>query len=163
MVKMFSRVLFFLCLTFYFNGCPSIQPAETRFEIMVANQKVAMRLAVTEAEQSKGLMHVSDLPENEGMIFLRETPGQASFWMKNTPKALDIGFFDTSGTLLEVRRMWPYEERITSSTSDQVRFCLEMNHNWFSDKGLKPGEKLDLAALKSAVSRRGFTPAAFGL
>ena len=142
---------------------PPPAPASTRFDIGVGDQKVLMRLAISEEEQRRGLMNVPKLGENEGMIFIKGTPERAGFWMKNTLIALDIGFFDASGTLLEVRRMWPHEERITTSASDQVKYCLEMNHNWFSSKGLKVGARLDLAALRAAVKSRGIDPAGLGM
>lgn len=175
-VRMSSKILLTISVVIAglcFSGCdgskpvPTSQasslPASTRFQIPVGGQVVSMRLAISVEEQRRGLMNVPKLEENEGMIFIKATPERAGFWMKNTLIALDIGFFDSAGTLLEVRRMWPHEERITTSSSEQVKYCLEMNHNWFSSKGLKVGAKLDVAALREAVKSRGADPAGLGM
>lgn len=41
-------------------------------------------------EKSRGLMYVESLSEREGMLFLYESSGSHSFWMKNTFISLDI-------------------------------------------------------------------------
>src|ERR1044072_737556 len=56
-----------------------------------ANQTraLAMELAITPADQERGLMHRKSLPAGHGMLFPFPLPRTASFWMKDTPLALD--------------------------------------------------------------------------
>jgi uncharacterized protein len=111
----------------------------------------------------RGLMERRDLGRDDGMIFIYDRPQQMSFWMRNTPTPLDIGFFDASGTLQEIYPMHPFDERTVSSRSTQLQFALEMNQGWFSANGVKPGAKLDLKALADALKARGFELKQFGL
>ena len=49
-------------------------------------------LAVNTAQQRRGLMHVRQLPEWSGMLFVYREPGMHSMWMKNTYIPLDMLF-----------------------------------------------------------------------
>lgn len=133
------------------------------FEIKVGDKPVRMQLAVLPGEQERGLMHRRDLGRDEGMLFVYARPQQMSFWMRNTPTPLDIGYFDASGTLLEVYPLQPFDERAVTSRSREIKFPLEMNQGWFSANGVRPGAKLDLQAVRDALTARGFEPARFGL
>jgi hypothetical protein len=86
-----------------------------------------------------------------------------SFWMRDTPLPLDIGFFDRGGVLREVYAMQPFDETAIRSRNIRLQFALEMNQGWFHDRGVRPGAWLDLAALRAALIARGATPADFGL
>ncbi len=59
--------------------------------------------------------------------------------------------------------MIPHDERSVRSRAADLQFAIEMNQNWYRDRGVKPGAKLDLAALKAALEARGFEPRRFGL
>jgi uncharacterized membrane protein (UPF0127 family) len=86
-----------------------------------------------------------------------------SFWMRNTPLPLDIGFFSPEGELKEVYSMLPFDETPIHSQDVRLQFALEMNQGWFHDNGVRPGAKLDLVALGEALKARGATPGEFGL
>ncbi|MGH8020377.1 MAG: DUF192 domain-containing protein, partial [Opitutaceae bacterium] len=130
--------------------------SDHRFTIDVGGEAVLLRLAVRSHEQRRGLMHVKSMPENEGMLFLYQEPQRASFWMRNTFIPLDIGFFDPEGVLIEVRAMYPHVEDPVASGSENIQYSLEMNKGWFAAHGVKAGAKLDLAALRDALTARGF-------
>lgn len=63
---------------------------------------VSVEIADDAAERAQGLMNRPHLPQGEGMLFVYETPRQASFWMKNTLIPLDLLFFDARGVLRHV-------------------------------------------------------------
>ena len=69
-----------------------------------AGQVVAVSVEIADdaAERAQGLMNRPHLPQGEGMLFVYETPRQASFWMKNTLIPLDLLFFDARGVLRHV-------------------------------------------------------------
>lgn len=133
------------------------------FEIKVGAQTVRMQLAVRPAEMQRGLMERRDLGRDDGMIFVYDKPQQMSFWMRNTPTPLDIGFFRGDGTLAEIHALHPFDETPVASRETDLRFALEMNQGWYRANGVKPGAKLDLPALAAALKARGFVPAKFGL
>jgi len=135
---------------------------EDRFPIKVGGQVVQMQLAITPAEEQKGLMFRKSMGADEGMIFLYDRPQQMSFWMRNCEFPQDIGFFDSDGKLKEVYPMYPHDERPVQSLGIR-QFALEMNQGWYRQHGLKPGDAIDLLALAEAVRARGFKPERYGL
>src|SRR3546814_11949020 len=60
--------------------------------IVMAGQahRFDVEVARTDAEQDRGLMFRTSLPENGGMMFPFATTRIGSFWVKNTPLPPDI-------------------------------------------------------------------------
>lgn len=141
----------------------AVKTAADFFPITVGGRTVRMQLAVHLGEMQHGLMGRRDLGRDDGMIFVYEKPQRMSFWMRNTPTPLDIGFFDSVGVLHEVYPLHPFDETSVSSRGDQFRFALEMNQGWFRENGVRPGATLDLKALAAALQARGFEPRNYGL
>ena len=154
-----SRLFYFLpvILALLLSGCREAKqqvaeavPFETWLPLRIDDVQLEIQLALSPPEQQKGLMYRESLPADGGMLFPYREPRQMSFWMANTPLPLDIGFFDASGKLLEIRRMVPYDTRSIQSRSWEAQFALEMNFGWFFSKGLLPGAQLDLQTLAEA-------------
>jgi uncharacterized protein len=137
--------------------------ADAWLPLKVGTVELQAQIAIKESEQRRGLMHRDSLPENGGMLFPYTTARRMSFWMANTRIPLDIGFFDSTGLLLEVHRMVPFDTTPTQSRARDVQFALEMDSGWFARNGLYPGQRLDLDLLADALRRRGADPRAFGL
>jgi len=147
-------------------------PAATKtaadyFAIKVGAEPARMQLAVEQpdnmSEMMRGLMGRRDLAEDQGMLFVYQNAQPVSFWMRNTPTPLDIGFFTKDGVLTEVRQMFPFDETSVPSARADIKFALEMNQGWFARHGLKSGAQLDLNALAAALKARGFNPANYGI
>ncbi|MBP9913171.1 MAG: DUF192 domain-containing protein [Opitutaceae bacterium] len=152
-------------------GCSRAEPVKTvtpktaadYFTIKVGEQPVRMQLAVLQPEMERGLMERRGLGQDEGMLFVYARPTQMSFWMHNTPTGLDIGFFSPEGELREIYPMYSFDETTVKSVGSRLQFALEMNQGWFNQNGVKPGAKLDLAALAAALRERGLDPTKVGL
>lgn len=152
-------------------GCSKKQAAEKPevhktvsdfFPIKVGDRTVQMQLAVLPLEMQQGLMGRRDLGTDQGMIFVYQQPDRMSFYMRNTPTPLDIGFFDSKGQLCEVYPMYPYDEKTVSSRSHVIQFALEMNQGWYKTNSVKTGAQLDTKALAAAMEARGFRSEMFG-
>ena len=171
---MFSRrrflPLFALAVFALLTGCGNKEPAkpvapksiEDRFAIRVGDRTVQMQVALLPAETQKGLMFVKEMGAEEGMLFVFDRQQQMSFWMRNTYLSLDIGYFDTEGVLREIYPMYPHDERPVASRG-RMQFALEMHQGWYRHHGVKPGAKLDLAALADAIRARGLDHADYNL
>jgi uncharacterized protein len=166
------QMIVWICACGLVTGCArgsdrrattAVQPVGTFFAIKVGAQTVQMQLAVTMPEMQRGLMERRDLAVDAGMLFLYERPQKMSFWMRNTPTALDIGFFDVSGRLVEIYPLYPLDETPVVSRSEGLLFALEVNQGWFAKNGVKPGAQLELKALAEALRARGASPRVYGL
>ena len=109
----------------------------------IGKASLTTEIAASPAQQERGLMYVTKLPDNDGMIFLLPKVITAAFWMKNTLIPLSIAFIDKNGVILEIHDMKAQDETITRSDSDQVAYALETNLHWFALNGIKPGDKID--------------------
>ena len=150
------------------GGSEAAKPAvektvEDRFAIKVGGRTVQMQVAALPEEMQKGLMFRQSMGTDEGMLFAYTSPTQLSFWMRNTEIPLNIGFFDATGELKEIYEMYPHDERPVAAHADNLQYALEMNQGWYKQAGIKPGAKLDLAAVAEALKARGLKPAAWGL
>ena len=84
-------------------------------------------LAVERSQQLRGLMHVRDMPEKAGMLFVYDRANYQSMWMKNTYISLDIAFVRSDGSIANiVVNTEPLSLNSISST-DAVTYVLELN------------------------------------
>ncbi len=72
----------------YFFGFT--QPSPRRAAVKIGDREFAAEVADTPARRAKGLSGRASLPENEGMLFVFEEPGNHGFWMKDMKFAIDI-------------------------------------------------------------------------
>jgi hypothetical protein len=121
-----------------------------KVELHIGHATLNTQVAATPAENEAGLMYVSHLPDNDGMIFLLGRVGVQTFWMKNTLIPLSVAFIDKNGVILEIHDMQPGDPSVpdnelprTQSESDQVAYALETNLHWFALNGVKPGDKIE--------------------
>jgi uncharacterized membrane protein (UPF0127 family) len=111
----------------------------------IGKASLTTEIAATHAQQERGLMYVTKMPDNDGMIFLLPKVTTATFWMKDTLIPLSIAFIGKDGVILEIHDMKALDETITRSDSDKVAYALETNLHWFALNGIKPGDKIDPA------------------
>ena len=105
--------------------------------IEIGNKKYKVQEARTDEEKEKGLQGVTELPEDEGMLFYFDPPEDVSMWMKNTRIPLDIIFINDDDEVVYVGEGIPNsEEKITVQ---DVAFVLEVNKG----SGIKEGDELE--------------------
>jgi uncharacterized membrane protein (UPF0127 family) len=103
-------------------------------------------LARTSAEQERGLMFRTNIPQDGGMLFTPYPadgpPREARFWMKNTPTALDILFIRGDGTIARIaENAVPFSED-TLVSGEPVAAVLELNAGVSAKLGIKAGDKV---------------------
>ncbi|MEM7763449.1 MAG: DUF192 domain-containing protein [Pseudomonadota bacterium] len=99
-------------------------------------------LADTAAERARGLMFVTTMPDNAGMLFFYPEPREMSMWMKNTLIGLDLIFVSLDGT---IQRITPRAEPMTldsRAAGSLVQYVLELNAGMADQLGIAAGQRL---------------------
>lgn len=102
---------------------------------------ITAEVASEPGTRAKGLMHRTQLGNNEGMLFIFERKAQHCFWMRNTLIPLSIAFIDDDGLIVNI-------EDMAARTEDShcplraIRYALEMEKGWFARKGIQAGTRL---------------------
>lgn len=104
---------------------------------------VEARIARTPSELGQGLSGVSDLGEDEGMLFILPRRDKVRFCMASVGIPLSIAYLDSDGRVLKIEDMDPDSPGRMYETPDQARFALEMNQGWFKRYGLKEGDRIE--------------------
>lgn len=115
--------------------------------IKVGNKEYKVEEARTEEEKQKGLQGKQELPENEGMLFYFDRPGDYSFWMKDTEIPLDIVYINEDQEVTKVYKAKPKDETLVSYPD--TLYVLEVNQN----SGIKVGDELDFSDEKFPVMK----------
>ncbi len=104
-------------------------------------------VASTPAEREQGLMFRKQLGQNEGMVFIFDSPATVCMWMKNTLIPLSVAFIDNDGKIINIEEM---QAQTTNNHCGKklVRYALEMNQGWFKHKNIQPGSSIEGLALK---------------
>ncbi len=103
---------------------------------------VDVELARTEAEQRKGLMNRSSLPENAGMLFLFDTSRVQTFWMRNTLIPLDMIFISDDGRIVGIVERAEPQTLTERSVGKPSRYVLEVNGGWSAAHGVRAGDRV---------------------
>lgn len=113
-----------------------------RMQLTTGDHTIHVYVARSEEERATGLMHRRELPEDEGMLFMCGRSRVQRFWMKDTPLPLSIAFLAEDGTIVKVADLRPLSLAGESSVHP-VRFVLEVNQGWFSERGIAPGMRFE--------------------
>ena len=84
-------------------------------------------LAINGQQRTRGLMFVRDLPQMTGMLFVYESDGYISIWMKNTYIPLDIVFARVDGSVSSIEHNTEPLSLKSIVAIEPVRYVLELN------------------------------------
>jgi uncharacterized protein len=99
-------------------------------------------LADTPEARSQGLMYVTGLEPDRGMLFDFESPRHVQMWMKNTPLSLDMLFIDQHGVIARIEaRTKPFSTEMIVSGSE-VRAVLELAGGTARKRGIAAGDRV---------------------
>lgn len=133
---------------------------------------VHLRISETPEEKAWGLMNCTHLLEDEGMLFIYETPCYTSFWMFNCYINLSVAFMDDQGVIQEIYDLKAYPElmdkkrpikelkdlslypeqdpikqffsRKGTCSKKPTSYALEVNQGWFQKNHIQVGDRLIL-------------------
>jgi len=99
-------------------------------------------LALTHAQQRRGLMRVRSLPSSTGMLFVYAAEDHHSMWMKNTFIPLDIVFARSDGSVASIAKNTVPQSLKSISSTEPVMFVLELNAGITELLAIEPGSRL---------------------
>jgi hypothetical protein len=102
---------------------------------------ITAEVAANDPARARGLMFRERLEPNHGMLFLFDTKTVQCMWMRNTLIPLSVAFIEDDGSIVNIEDMQPKTES-SHCAKRPVRFALEMEQGWFTNRGIKPGAKL---------------------
>jgi uncharacterized membrane protein (UPF0127 family) len=127
-------------------------------------------------EMSCGLMHRTELPDDQGMIFAYTQDTDGGFWMRNTLIPLSIAYTAADGRIVDILDMAPVPAPgntpfrlpdgsivpvadgqpappgavwATYPPRQSYRYAIEVNQGWFSRQGIAIGDHVDISAALS--------------
>ena len=92
-------------------------------------------------------MFRESLPENQGMLFVFESPGIHSFWMRNTLIPLDILWLDGENRVIDLISAPPCREMPCPSHLPKAEAlqAIELNSGTAAKFGIEKGSLLEIS------------------
>jgi len=141
MRQIFRRVAI-LCLVLFTGVAHALPKDSLTIETASGGKhQFDVEIAVSAAEQARGLMHRESLPADAGMLFLYDRPTDLSFWMMNTLIPLDLLFIDQGGRILNIITGKPHDLTPLRSKGKGTA-VLEINGGLAGKLGIRPGDRV---------------------
>jgi len=146
-MKSLRLLLFALCIApLPVTAEESVDQAFDKDVLVIAARDACHRfdiyLALSRAQQIRGLMRVRDLPSSTGMLFVYPTEDYHSMWMKNTFLPLDILFATSDGRVTSIAKNTEPQSLKSITSTEPVMFVLELNAGTSDRLAIEPGSWL---------------------
>lgn len=148
MHSIFTRLIALSAIALSSTSISYAQTKPASVQLSAGIYVIHAEVAATDAERQQGLMMRTKLASNEGMVFDFGAPAGVCMWMKNTLIPLSVAFIDTEGKIINIEDMQP-ETTDSHCAKKVVRYALEMNQDWFKQKNIKSGSKIEGLPLRS--------------
>ena len=115
--------------------------------VRIDDMNITAILALTPEEQSTGLAIKETMKENEGMLFVFDTPKKYSFWMKDMKFPIDIIWADPTGKIVHIEKnLQPCIFLLpcaSYSPNIDSLYVLEVVSNFTSKYNIKIGDQIE--------------------
>ncbi|MCX6560318.1 MAG: DUF192 domain-containing protein [Candidatus Aminicenantes bacterium] len=115
---------------------------------MPDGRSITAELAATEAQRARGLMGRPRIGPDQGMLFVFDTEGIHSFWMKNTLVALDMVWLDRDHRIVHIAadvQPCPRDPCPSTTPARPGLYVLELKAGIAAEFKLKLFDRLDFA------------------
>lgn len=153
MGKSCARLLVYLWLLVFNVSACDAQPKVTITTKEGRQVSFQVEVADTPGKREMGLMYRTELADDRGMIFLFPSESQQSFWMKNTPRSLDMIFIGRDRKIVGiVEQATPFslDPRFVEGKS---QFVFEINGGLSKRHGFKAGDAVQFDGFNASVSQ----------
>ena len=155
-LKLNRLVLFFL-LTLASSCQSKVEKNPEDWAYLVTPQdKILVKLAISDAQQIKGLsgLRDGDWADDDGLLFVNDEERLHEFWMPDTYFDLDLHYLDGDFKIIEIQRSIPHfigrlpEDRVPRAPKVWARHILELKAKSEVSKRLKLGDRLQFQSPK---------------
>ncbi len=145
------------------DGC-SQSAGDGRETVTIHDEVFHLTIVADDTTRSRGLGGVTSLDADGGMLFVFDSPGLQSFWMKDCLIDIDLIFLDPRGRITALHEMpaieprgateseLQYEARLRISGQYDSRlsavFAIELQTGSLDRLGLAVGEKIELDTIR---------------
>jgi uncharacterized membrane protein (UPF0127 family) len=136
--KLFLTLFALLSLLGSSQAMAQVNTGLPTVELKTGIYRIQAELANTQKAREVGLMNRTSMPSNSGMLFVFEERAGHCFWMNNTKIPLSIAFIADDGKIVNIEEMQA-ETTNNHCPRAAIRYALEMNKQWFSDRVIVPG------------------------
>ena len=127
-----------LALTASLSLAQNINTSLPIIELKAGIYRIQAEVASTPQARQVGLMNRTFMPTDSGMLFIFDQKATHCFWMSNTKIPLAIAFLGDDGKIVNIEEMQA-ETLNNHCPKAPVRYALEMNRQWFSQRAIGPG------------------------
>jgi hypothetical protein len=110
--------------------------------------RVTAAIADTYELRYRGLSATASLPEDRGMLFVYDAPGELTFVMRRMDFGIDIVYADADGTITSIHHApepEPGEDGSEQRYPGRGQYVLEVNYGWTTARGIEPGDALEFS------------------
>lgn len=136
-----SAVIIFAALSVLFfaiksqNDLPSVN---------IGDVVIPVEIATSSQEKQKGLCCRNSLPENQGMLFVYEKPGNYRFWMKDTRIPLDMYWISSEKKIVHIEEnVQPESYKKSFGTDVPSQYVLETNAGFAKQHNIRVGDTVE--------------------
>jgi uncharacterized membrane protein (UPF0127 family) len=130
-----------LALTASLGLAQNINTSLPIIELKTGIYRIQAEVASTPQARQVGLMNRTSMPTDSGMLFIFDQKATHCFWMSNTKIPLAIAFLGDDGKIVNIEEMQA-ETLNNHCPKVPVRYALEMNRQWFSQRAIGPGSQI---------------------
>jgi uncharacterized membrane protein (UPF0127 family) len=127
-----------LTLTTTLSLAQNINTSLPVIELKTSIYRIQAEVASTPQARQVGLMNRTFMPTDSGMLFIFDQKATHCFWMSNTKIPLAIAFIADDGKIVNIEEMQA-ETLNNHCPKAPIRYALEMNRQWFSQRAIGPG------------------------
>jgi uncharacterized membrane protein (UPF0127 family) len=148
--------VFFVSVFLYFNlpnvgrNLPSIKEITTQNnledirQVKIGNVVLKVDLALTPEEQQQGLSGRELLIEDQGMLFVFDTPGRYPFWMKDMNFPIDMIWVSEDNHIVFIKKNATPESYPESFVSlKDAKYVLETVSGFADKNNIKEGDTVE--------------------
>ena len=124
--------------------------------IKLDDEVLQVQIAETEGQRIHGLSWKSEeLPYDQGMLFVFDTPGTQSMWMMSMQFSIDIIWFDVNGNVTHIEKNVPpclttievVTCRDNGVSGDNAKYVLEVTTGFVDKFNITENSKLEIISI----------------